>query len=47
MCLAGGVLLETLTAHTVDASGAEAFVTDNVMQLLRKVWPGREQPSLP
>ena len=37
--LAGGVLLRRAAVHTVDEEGRTAFVTMNVMQLLRKVGP--------
>ena len=33
-----GLTLEALSAHTVDESGKEAFVTQNPLKLLRKVW---------
>lgn len=36
-----GLTLEALSAHTVDESGKEAFVTQNPLKLLRKV----RQPS--
>ena len=32
-----GLTLEALSAHTVDESGKEAFVTQNPVNLLRKV----------
>jgi vacuolar protein sorting-associated protein 13A/C len=32
-----GLTLEALSAHTVDESGKEAFVTQNPLKLLRKV----------
>jgi len=34
-----GLTLEALSAHTVDESGKEAFVTQNPLKLLRKVRP--------
>jgi hypothetical protein len=34
-----GVMLQEVSAHTVDAAGKPAFVTTNVLQTLRKVGP--------
>ena len=33
-----GVMLDEVSAHTVDEGGRRAFVTRDVLQCLRKVW---------
>lgn len=40
-----GLTLEALSAHTVDESGKEAFVTQNPLKLLRKVRPPLSHPA--